>query len=141
MPSPSPAPRSSFPISLIGRKVSKEFRDDGSGLLDRFTGTVTDFHPNLGVGWYTVSYEDGDTEEYNRQQLSKILLPCPSRSHTPWSSRHFAPEFFYFDANGDSRTYASTSGSLPSDFPAVSTMPCRDMDFLTPPFTPRPPRF
>ena len=54
-------PRSSHPVPLIGRKVSKEFRDDGSGLLDRFTGTVTHFHPNLGVGWFTVLYEDGDT--------------------------------------------------------------------------------
>ena len=65
-PSPPPISSPSQADPLISRRVRKVFKDHGT-----FEGTVA-YKDNK--HWYTVIYDDGDSEDCTRQQLADILI-------------------------------------------------------------------
>lgn len=80
------------PHSFIGMSVAKKFEvEHGSG-EDYFMGTVVEFKKP----YYTIRYEDGDTEEVTKRELDKIILkggrksPTKKRTqrHTKRTQRH-----------------------------------------------------
>jgi len=66
---------------LVGRRVAKSFPDlENPTQTTVYYGTVSilpDLEPPY---YYHVAYDDGDTEDYTRKQLQKILLPLDKRN-------------------------------------------------------------
>ena len=57
--------------------------------------------------WYSVIYEDGDIEDMNFKEISRVLTPLPQRSPTPLRSRQLSPEFLAFSDSGRCFSYAA----------------------------------
>ena len=69
---------------LIRRRVRKTFKDLGT-----FEGTVAYKDNNK---WYTVLYDDGDTEDYTLADLNSILIDKDGNTNpTPPASPRFSP--------------------------------------------------
>jgi hypothetical protein len=62
----TPGPRYS-----VGTIVSKVFKDEDTGTDRPFSGTVTSYDPEEGL--YSVTYEDGDTEDMSERDLETLV--------------------------------------------------------------------
>jgi hypothetical protein len=68
-------------MKFVGRRVAKSFPDfENPTQITVYYGTVSilpDLEPPY---YYHVTYDDGDTEDYTRKQLQKILLPLDKKN-------------------------------------------------------------
>ena len=110
--------------SLIGRRVAKSFGSHGLHF-----GTVQSI--NAQGTWFYVTYDDGDGEDLNFKEVSRLLLPEPRLSPTPLRMIRLSPEFVTFSQSGRIGSYAALAKLHPDDFPAVCTFLRRDADFIS----------
>ena len=114
--------------SLVGRSILKSFGAHGF-----HRGSIQSIDQQ--GKWYSVIYEDGDIEDMNFKEISRVLTPLPQLSPTPLRSRQLSPEFLAFSDSGRCFSYAAPAKHHPSDIPATCTLLRRDAEFISDAFS------
>jgi hypothetical protein len=74
--------------NLIGELVVKMFKNEHNEEYDNYIGTIISFKKPF----YTVKYEDGDTEELKINQINKILLTKGGKKKKNKSKKNLLPK-------------------------------------------------